>query len=240
MGLHHVPCLAHRIEVAAPLLDPERLGDRDLDLLDIAPVPERFKERVGESEDRNILDRVFAEIMVDTEYLLLAHQLLELIGQSPRRIPVRPERLFGDDTRPRRLSGIESRQLRLGKSVQNIRDKRRGCRHVVQPVPERPLLLLDPLHLRPESFVPFRIGKVRGDKRCQGDKVIQMALKPLFVGHELGKGGSHEVRVLRVCFCPQGRIRQRKTSVEAGLRRTAGRGQAEVFAGRDRRSHRRE
>ena len=61
----HVAQAAGVLVVAAAPLDAEGLRHRDLHVIDVAAVPDRLENAVGEAENQNVLDGLFAEVMVD-------------------------------------------------------------------------------------------------------------------------------------------------------------------------------
>ena len=67
MVLHHVPKGAGLIIIIPAALDPNRLGDRDLDVLDMGGVPQGLEREFRKAEREKVLDRLLAEIMVDPE-----------------------------------------------------------------------------------------------------------------------------------------------------------------------------
>jgi hypothetical protein len=58
------------VEVA-PVLDPQRLGHRDLDVVDEVVVPDRLEDPVGEAEGDDVLDALLAQVVVDPEHVPL-------------------------------------------------------------------------------------------------------------------------------------------------------------------------
>ena len=74
--LHHV-VLEHVAEhaglfvVAGALLDAEGLGGDDPDVVDVVAVPQRLEDRVGQPEGEHVLHRLFGEVVVDPEDLVL-------------------------------------------------------------------------------------------------------------------------------------------------------------------------
>ncbi len=69
--LDHVAHHARLLVVAAAPLDADRLGVRDLDVVDVLPVPDRLEDAVGEAEDEQVLHRLLAEVVVDAVDLRL-------------------------------------------------------------------------------------------------------------------------------------------------------------------------
>ena len=61
----HVAQRAGVVEIAAAALNADGFGDGNLDVIDIAAIPDRLENSVGEAERQNILNSFFAEIMVD-------------------------------------------------------------------------------------------------------------------------------------------------------------------------------
>ena len=50
---------------AAPVLDAERLGHGDLHVVDVAAVPDRLEDGVGEAQGQDVLDRLLPQVVVD-------------------------------------------------------------------------------------------------------------------------------------------------------------------------------
>ena len=63
--LHHVAQHAVVVEVGSPVLHAEGLGHGNLDAVDVAAVPVRLEDHVGEAEDHDVLHGFFAEVVVD-------------------------------------------------------------------------------------------------------------------------------------------------------------------------------
>ena len=84
----------------ATRLDPERLGHRDLDVVDVAPIPERLEDPVAEPEDEQVADGLLAQVVVDPVDLLLAEDLEDLAVEPDRRVEVAAEGLLDDDPSP--------------------------------------------------------------------------------------------------------------------------------------------
>ena len=69
---------APAVVVAAAFLHADLLGDRDLHVVDVAPVPDRLEDAVGESEDQDVLHRLLAEVVIDPVDLVLIEHLPDL------------------------------------------------------------------------------------------------------------------------------------------------------------------
>ena len=117
------------VEVAA-VLDAEALGHRDLDRLDVVPVPDRLQHRVGEPEVEQLLQAHLAEEVVDPVQPRLVDVLVQLVGEGRARRPGR-----GRTASPRRPgrsgSGRPRRALDHGAEQERrdlqVEDGRRGA-----------------------------------------------------------------------------------------------------------------
>ncbi len=89
---------AHRVVEVSPVLDPEVLRHRDLDALDVVPVPDRLEHRVREPDVEDLLDAHLSEEVVDPVDLRLLQVRVELVGELARGLTVVPERLLDDDS----------------------------------------------------------------------------------------------------------------------------------------------
>ena len=90
----HVAERADRVVEVAPVLDAEALGHRDLDRLDVVPVPDRLEHRVGEPQEEHLDQAHLSEEVVDAVELRLVDVLVELGRQVAGRGQVVAERLL--------------------------------------------------------------------------------------------------------------------------------------------------
>ena len=97
VGHDHVAEGSGGLVEAGPLLEAERLGYVDLDVVDVVAVPDRLEEAVGEAERQDVLRRLLAEEVVDPEDLLLVEHLVQLGVERDGRGEVGAERLLHDD-----------------------------------------------------------------------------------------------------------------------------------------------
>ena len=95
--LDHVAERARGLVVAPTVLDPDRLGDGDLDVVDVAAVPDGLEEGVREPQREHVLDGLLAEVVVDPVDLALTRARLEALCERPRARQVPPERLLDDE-----------------------------------------------------------------------------------------------------------------------------------------------
>ncbi len=77
MVLHDVAEGAGRLVEAAPVLDAEGLGDGDLHVVDVAAVPHRLEDGVGEAQGQDVLDRLLPQVVVDPVDLVFLEDLVQ-------------------------------------------------------------------------------------------------------------------------------------------------------------------
>ncbi len=154
------------VERAAPL-DPDRLGHRDLHVVDVAAVPDRLEDAVAEPEDQQVPDGLLAQVVVDAVDLPLPEDLADLAVEADRRVEVAAERLLDDDPPPAALVALViqadaardcPRSRRRPTAAR--RGRRPGCRACRAPRSMR----VEPLGQR---LVGRRVGEVAaGGRRC--------------------------------------------------------------------------
>ncbi len=86
MILHHVAQGAGLVIITGPFLHPHGFSHRHLHMLNIAAMPQRLEQRIGKTQGHQVLHRLLAEIMVNTENLLFgknrAHGIVDRIGRG--------------------------------------------------------------------------------------------------------------------------------------------------------------
>ena len=145
---NHVPERAGPLaEFAAPL-DADRLGRRDLDVVDMRAIPDRLENAIGKTQRHHVLHRFLAEEMVDPIDLALAKRLQDLGVERLGGSEVVAERLLDHDPAPGRLliRGVD--QARLAEVGDDRREELGGDGQVVEPVPLRAVAGVDFLQLR--------------------------------------------------------------------------------------------
>src|SRR5215475_5647483 len=88
------------------VLDPEVLGHRDLDRLEMIPAPERLEHRVRESEVEDLLDTHLPQVVVDPIELRFVDVLVKIGCELTRGLKVVAERLLDDYPRVLRQPGL--------------------------------------------------------------------------------------------------------------------------------------
>ncbi len=97
MVLQDVADAPGRVVEPAAALDAEPLGHGDLDALDMVGVPDRLEQRVREAEVNDVLDRLFAEEVVDPVDLLFRKDARERAVERPSGLQILAERLLDDE-----------------------------------------------------------------------------------------------------------------------------------------------
>ncbi|MNS69936.1 hypothetical protein D3C72_1032670 [compost metagenome] len=133
--LDHVAKRAGRLVVAAPALHAERLGGRDLDVVNVVVVPDRLEDAVGEAQGEQVLDGLFAQVVVDAVDEVLVDVLGELGVELSGRGEIAPERLLDDHAGPAGVPGLvpPPRQAQLAQPRDDRAEGRRRRREVKQP-----------------------------------------------------------------------------------------------------------
>ena len=90
----HIPQGTRRVVIAAALLDAQAFGDGDLDVINVIAIPDRLKDAVAKTKYQNILNRLFAQIMIDAIDLSLLYGTQKIGVQSFGGIQIAAEWLF--------------------------------------------------------------------------------------------------------------------------------------------------
>ena len=97
MILYDVADGADAVVEAAPSFDADGLTHRDLHAAHVVAVPDRLEQSVGEPEHEQIFDTFLAEVVVDSEDLVLREHLVQRCIELAGRVQISTERLFDDD-----------------------------------------------------------------------------------------------------------------------------------------------
>ena len=95
----HVPVGAGLLVEAGAVVDGQRLGDVDLDVVDVVLVPDRLEHAVGEAQRDQVLDRLAPEEVVDPEDALLVEHAVHELVERDRALQVDAEGLLEHDAR---------------------------------------------------------------------------------------------------------------------------------------------
>jgi hypothetical protein len=96
--LQHVAQRAGAIVVIGTILDADRLGHGDLHMVDEVAVPQGLDQRVGKTEDEQVLHRLLAEKVIDAVDLLLVEMLVQQAIEHLRRFEIFAKWLFDHHT----------------------------------------------------------------------------------------------------------------------------------------------
>jgi len=125
--------VAHRARVLVipgALAHADGLGHRDLDMVDVLPIPDRLEDAVRETHDEDVLNGLLAKVVVDAEYLVLPKDRVHDLVELERRLAVVAERFLDDDARP---SGLASEAVFADRFDDRlVRGRRR--REIEEPV----------------------------------------------------------------------------------------------------------
>ena len=155
--LEDVPDHAGLLVVARAALDPHRLGDRDLDMVDHLAVPDRLEDAVREPQRHQVLDGLLAEVVVDPEDLVLGEPPLHGRTQLARRGEVVAERLLDDDAGPALALAP------LADLAHHHRERLRRHGEVVEPVAAGPARLVELVQHLSHAVLAAVVGEVGRD-----------------------------------------------------------------------------
>ena len=112
MVLHHVADRSGLVVIFAAPFDAERLGHRDLHMVDMGAVPQRLEQNVGEAQGHQVLHRLLAEVVVDAEDAALGKHGADLVVDHCGARAVAADRLLHDDSGTGRLQSLRADALR--------------------------------------------------------------------------------------------------------------------------------
>ena len=149
MVLDHVAQGAGAFVVAGAAADAFGLRYRDLHVVDVFLIEQRFEDAVGEAQNENVLDRFLAEIVIDAVDLPLVEDRGDGVVDAPGAGEVLTDWLFDDDARvgPGRPFDDEAGAIEL---LHGRHEQRRRNGEVVQAVAGQAALVLDDVEARAE------------------------------------------------------------------------------------------
>ena len=98
--LEHVAHHAGLIVIATASAYIHILGHGDLDVGNVAPVPHRLEQRVGKTQEQDVLRGFFAEIVINAVHLMFPERLVHPVVQRDGGSEIMPEGFFDDDPPP--------------------------------------------------------------------------------------------------------------------------------------------
>ncbi len=133
--LDYVAQAAGALVKGTAAVDAEILRQRHLDARDIVAVPDRFEERIGETEVEDVHDRLLAEEVIDAEDRIFGEDAARDAVERARGAKIAPERLFDDDARIAGETGaaepFDHRLEQSGRDRQIVRGARRAAQRLI-------------------------------------------------------------------------------------------------------------
>lgn len=136
-----------------------RFRDRDLNVADVAPIPARLKQRIGEAKCQDILHRLFTQVVVDAVDLRFREKTDQRSVQCTRQLQVLAKRFFEHDPRPPAIVRYPDALQLLGDGFHH-RWGRGEIEDLIGWLPPFFLTGCDSVRQQAKSF---RIGEVRHD-----------------------------------------------------------------------------
>ena len=100
MILHHVTKRAGRFVECSSALHAYGLGNDQLDMIDIAPVPDRFENRVANAKNEQILGRLLSKVVIDPIDLVFLKNGRQLAVQLASGTQIMSKRLLDNNPAP--------------------------------------------------------------------------------------------------------------------------------------------
>jgi len=130
--LEHVPQKSGGFEILCPVLHADGFRNRDLDGVNVIPVPDRFKNQICKPEHQDVLNRFLAEIVVDAVNLAFIQAFTQIAVQFLCAFKIASERLFDDHMPPRHIGhGVLRQQTRLTEMIHHRQVNGRRCGEIV-------------------------------------------------------------------------------------------------------------
>ena len=159
MILDHVAQGASFLVIGATPFDADGFGRCNLNMVDIAAIPERLEDAVAEAESQNVLHGLFAEIMIDAIDILLGKNFVDLLIQLPRARQIVAERLFHNNAPPAvsLVHRVPAQSVNHGRVITGL------SRKIVQNVAVGLVVVLDFGKLRLDLLIAIRVLQIAGD-----------------------------------------------------------------------------
>src|SRR3546814_18020694 len=105
--MYHISQGNRIFKIATPVFHAHLLRHRNLDIIDVITVPQRFKQRISKTEGQDILYRFLTEVMVYAVYLLLLEcPPQQLVKRYGRLLVVTERFLDNNPVRPRYIGKL--------------------------------------------------------------------------------------------------------------------------------------
>src|SRR5579885_3482978 len=100
MVLDHIGQRTGFLIIGPASFDADRFRCRDLNVIYVPAIPERFKYPIAETKSEDILNSLFTEVVINAIDIRFTKNLVELIAQLARARQVVPERFLDDQAPP--------------------------------------------------------------------------------------------------------------------------------------------
>src|SRR5450432_574132 len=100
MILDNIARRSDAVVVPGATANADVFGHRDLHMVDIRAVPDRFEQSVGEAQRKNVLHRLLAEVMVDAEDRIRREDVIQRVAQLPCAFQIVTEGLLDHHSTP--------------------------------------------------------------------------------------------------------------------------------------------
>ena len=157
------------------MADAELLVDGDLDMIDMIAIPDRLEHAIGEAQHQDVLNRFFAEVMIDPIDLVLIDDFQQFGIQGLCRSKVGPERFFNHQPPP--PAAILLQQTGAAEFAADRQKRIRRRRQIEQPIAAGRPVRFEFFGSLPQSIergrIP-RIGFYAGDafEQAFGDGIV--------------------------------------------------------------------
>jgi len=138
---HHVAQRTGVIEVAAASFHSHRFRHRNLHVIDVAAIPYRLEDSIGKAKRHDVLDRLFAQVVIDAVDLGFFGYFQELLVERLRRFQVVAEGFL--DHHPTPVAVLLLHQSSTGKLLHDGPKVARSSGQVVQEVLVRRVVLVN-------------------------------------------------------------------------------------------------
>src|SRR5258708_15158203 len=157
MILNQIADRSRLLVIRAPTLQSQVLGHGDLQMIDVTPIPDRFKDAIRQAEDQDILHRFFTKVVIDTVNLFFSKDSSHLTVELARRCEVVSKGFFNDDARPTFAVFVETGST---KTLDNLWILTGWCRKVEDAIATCPPLLVQRIEQIVQTLIASGIMKI--------------------------------------------------------------------------------
>ena len=167
---NHVAQRSRHVKVASAFFDTHSFSYGDLNMVNEAVVPDRFKDAIAEAKNQDVLYRLFSQIMINAEYLVFSQHFLDLMIQFFGRLQIVAKRFFKNQAAP--VPVFLNGQFRGAKLFNNVAKESRAGGQIEEIVAVGVMVFVCLRQRLRKPLIRLRIGEPTGD-------VIQAAQHPV-------------------------------------------------------------